>query len=121
MRFALLCYAPESAHWRKEDDDAVMVQHDATGARLVAEGKLGPNLRLMPSTTAMSIRSGPEPLVTDGPFAETKEQLLGLWLLECASLEEALGIAREYAGHAPPGAGLELRPIMQYDHGGFAR
>jgi hypothetical protein len=120
MRFALLCYAPESGQWRKEDDDAVMVQHDATGERLVAEGKLGPNLRLMPTTTAMSLRNAGT-LVLDGPFTETKEQLLGLWLLECASLEEALDIAREYASHMPQGGGLELRPIMAYEPGGFTR
>ena len=119
MRFALLCYAPESVEWRKEDDDAVMAQHDATGARLVAEGKLGPNLRLMPTTTAMTIRNAGT-LVLDGPFAETKEQLLGFFLVECASLEEALGIAREYASHMP-GGGLELRPIKQYEPGGFTR
>jgi hypothetical protein len=116
MRFALLCYASESIQWTKEQGEAVMAKHDATDARLAEEGKLGPNLRLMPTSTAMTICGGPEPQVLDGPFAETKEQLLGLWILECASLEEAVGIARELASHSPGGR-LELRPIAQYDPG----
>ena len=58
MRFAMLCYAPESGQWRKEDDDAVMEQHNATQARLTAAGKLGPHLRLMPTSAAMTIRAG---------------------------------------------------------------
>ena len=117
MRFAMLCYAPESGQWRKEDDDAVMEQHNATQARLTAAGKLGPRLRLMPTSAAMTIPGGPEPLVLDGPFAETKEALLGFWIFDAASLDEALGTAREFASHMPGGM-LELRPVMQYDPGG---
>ena len=44
MRFAMLCYAPESVQWRQEDDDAVMEKHNATQARLTEAGKLGPHL-----------------------------------------------------------------------------
>jgi hypothetical protein len=54
--------------------------------------------------------------VLDGPFAETKEVLLGFWVFDAASLDEAIGIAREFAGHQPGGA-LELRPVMEYDPG----
>ena len=117
MRFAMLCYAPESVQWRKEDDDAVMEKHNATQAGLTAAGKLGPHLRLMPTSTAMTIRGGAEPMVLDGPFAETKEALLGFWVFDAASLDEAIGIAREFASHMPGGA-LELRPVKEYDSGG---
>lgn len=117
MRFALLCYAPESGLWRKEDDDAVMIQHRATQAKLEAAGRLGPNLRLMPTSAAMSIRGGPEPVVLDGPFAETKESLLGFWVFDAASLEDALETAKEFASHMPGGC-LELRPVKEYNTGG---
>jgi hypothetical protein len=116
MRFAMFCYAPESVRWSKEMDDAVMEKHDATQARLKSSGKLGPNLRLMPTSTAMTIRGGAEPMVLDGPFAETKEVLLGFWVFDAASLDEAIGIASEFASHQPGGA-LELRPVMEYDPG----
>ena len=53
----------------------------------------------------------------DGPFAETKEALLGFWVFDAASLDEALGIAREFASHMPGGT-LELRPVKEYDPGG---
>jgi len=77
----------------------------------------------MPTTTATTLRKvgngkrlepGPEaPVVTDGPFAETKEQLLGFYVVDCASLEEALSFAREL-GHANPGGAYELRPIALF-------
>ena len=98
----LPCFAtpPNPTQWRKEDDDAVMEKHDATQARMMAAGKLGPNLRLMPTSAAMTIRAGAgEPLVLDGPFAETKEALLGFWVFDAASLDEALDIAREFSSH----------------------
>ena len=116
MRFAMFCYAPEAVEWRKEDDEAVMAKHMVTQAKLEAAGKLGPNLRLMPTSTAMSIRGGAEPMVLDGPFVETKEVLLGFWVFEAASLDEAIEIAREYASHMP-GGGLELRPVKEFNAG----
>jgi hypothetical protein len=51
--------------------------------------------------------------VIDGPFAETKEQLLGFFIIDCASLEEALGIARDL-GEANPGGAYEIRPVAAY-------
>lgn len=117
MRFALLCYGAGSALWRKEDEDAILDRHRATEAGLEAAGRLGPSLRLMPTSAAMAIRGGPEPMVLDGPFAESKESLLGFWVFDAANLEEALETAREFASHMP-GGGLELRPVMEYNPGG---
>jgi hypothetical protein len=116
MRFAMFCYNQDSIRWSKEMDDAVMEKHNATGDRLVAAGKLGPSLRLMPTSTAVTVRNGADPLVLDGPFAETKEVLLGFWVFDAVSLEEAVEIAKEFASHLPGGA-LELRPVMDYHPG----
>jgi hypothetical protein len=51
--------------------------------------------------------------VIDGPFAETKEQLLGFFIIDCASLDEALGIARDLA-EANPGGAYEIRPVSMF-------
>jgi hypothetical protein len=75
---------------------------------------LGPSLRLLPTTSATTLRKTQEPpLVIDGPFAETKEQLLGFYVLDVAGLEEALEVARELAA-ANPGGAYELRPVAVY-------
>jgi hypothetical protein len=85
---------------------------------LAREGRLGPAARLLPTTAAVTLRKGREELVLDGPFAETKEQLLGFYVVECESLEAALGTARELA-RANPGTGAyELRPVGYYRSGG---
>ena len=61
---------------------------------------------------------GPEPaVVTDGPFAETKEQLLGFYVIQGADLEEALAITREL-GQANPGGAYEIRPMSLFFPGG---
>ncbi len=92
MLYALLCYNEEDVvwSWSKEQDDAVMARLAVIQERLVKEGKLGPSLRLLPTTSATTLRkSQGEPLVIDGPFAETKEQLLGFFIIDVANLEEA--------------------------------
>ena len=64
------------------------------GPRAAAkQGKLGPSLRLLPTTAATTLRKTDPPMVIDGPFAETKEQLLGFYVIDVADLEEALGVA----------------------------
>jgi hypothetical protein len=57
------------------------------------------------------VRAGDQPVILDGPFAETKEQLLGLYVVDCATLDEVLQIAKQLA--IRPGA-MEIRPIMHY-------
>jgi hypothetical protein len=87
-------------------------------APLEKQGKLGPHLRLLPTTTAATLRKNEDPpLVIDGPYAETKEQLLGFYILDCADLDEALGIARDLA-RANPGGAYEIRPVRLYRPGG---
>lgn len=113
MRYAILCYHDEKVvcSWSQEEDDAVMAKLSVIHDRLVREGKLGPSARLLPTTAATTLRKDRDPpLVLDGPFAETKEQLLGFYVLDCASLEEVLAIAKELA-RANPGGAYEIRPI----------
>jgi hypothetical protein len=81
---------------------------------LARQGKLGPVARLMPTTAATTVRKDNEPpLVIDGPFAETKEQLLGFFVVEAAGLEDALAITRDLAA-ANPGGAYEVRPIAYF-------
>ncbi len=113
MQYALLCCHDEKVvtSWTKEQDDAVMARLAVVHERLKKEGKLGPVVRLLPTTAAATLRNDREPpIVIDGPFAETKEQLLGFYIVDCESLEEALDIAREL-GEANPGGSYEVRPV----------
>lgn len=117
MHYAILCYNDEDVvwSWSKQEDEAVMARLKAIQERLTKAGKMGPSLRLLPTTSATTLRKTQEPpLVIDGPFAETKEQLLGFYVVEVANLEEALGIARDLAA-ANPGGAYELRPVAAYN------
>lgn len=115
MLYALLCYNDEDIvwSWLKEENDAVMARLAKVQEPLIKAGKLGVSLRLLPTTTATTLRKNPE-LVIDGPFAETKEQLLGFYIIDVPGLDEALEIARELA-QANPGGAYEIRPIALYN------
>ena len=113
MQYAILCYHDEkvTCAWSKEQDDAVMAKLGGVLDKLSRQGKLGPVARLLPTTAATTLRKDREqPIVIDGPFAETKEQLLGFYIVDCQSLEEVLEIAREL-GAANPGGAYEIRPV----------
>jgi hypothetical protein len=117
MLYAILCYHDENTvwSWSKEEDAAVMDKIGTVRSRLTAQGKLGASLRLMPTTAATTLRKNQEPpLVIDGPFAETKEQLLGFYILDVENLEAALDAAREIAAVNPGGA-FEIRPIAVFN------
>ncbi|MFM9939000.1 MAG: YciI family protein [Hyphomicrobiaceae bacterium] len=113
MQYAILCYHDEkvTCAWSKEEDDAVMAKLGVVMEKLTKQGKLGPVARLLPTTAATTLRKDREPaLVVDGPFAETKEQLLGFYIVDCKDLDEALAITREL-GAANPGGAYEIRPV----------
>ena len=113
MQYAILCYHDEkvTCAWSREQDDAVMAKLGVVMDKLTRQGKLGPVARLLPTTAATTLRKDREqPIVIDGPFAETKEQLLGFYIVDCKSLDEALEIAREL-GAANPGGAYEIRPV----------
>lgn len=119
MLYALLCYHDETevGALTKAEDDALMKKLEVVRKELAAEGKIGPVARLMPTTAATTLRTGREAVVLDGPFAETKEQLLGFYILDCATLEDAIEATRRL--QAPREAAglrgaLELRPVSLF-------
>lgn len=113
MLYAILCYHDEDfvGSWSREEDAAVMERLKVVHGKLAEQGRLGPVARLLPTTAATTLRKDSEPpLVIDGPFAETKEQLLGFYVVECDDLDAALEVARDL-GRANPGGAYEIRPI----------
>jgi hypothetical protein len=122
MLYAILCYNDEDVvfSWTKEQDDAVMAKLNTVHQKFVQNGKFGPAVRLMPTTAATTVRKNQEPpLVIDGPFAESKEQLLGFYVVDCAQLEEVVEFAREL-GAANPGGAYEIRPVRLFLPGKLA-
>ncbi|HEY2735389.1 MAG TPA: YciI family protein [Polyangiales bacterium] len=118
MLYAILCYDSEEivGAWSKQQDEAAMANLGKVQERLSKEGKLGPVARLMPTTAATTLRKGRD-IVLDGPFAETKEQLLGFFVVDCASLEDTLDVARQLAAAYSSGGAYEVRPIALFNPG----
>jgi hypothetical protein len=119
MQYAILCYHDENVvcSWTKEEDDAVMAKLSVVHEKVARQGKLGPVVRLLPTTAATTLRKDTDPpLVIDGPFAETKEQLLGFYIVEADNLEGALDFARDLAAVNPGGA-YEVRPVGLFKDG----
>lgn len=113
MLYALLCYNDEAlttCAWSEEEDARVMERLNAVEAKWAPQ--MRPAVRLMPTSAATTLRKD-QNLVLDGPYAETKEQLLGFYIVDVADLEEALTLAREL-GAANPGGAYEIRPVMIY-------
>jgi hypothetical protein len=113
MFYCILCYNLESElqAWSREKEAAVVAKREAVALALATQGRLGPVGKLMPTTTAMTVRASRQPLVLDGPFAETKEQLLGFYLVDCKSLGDALEVAGRLVGET---GALEVRPLAQF-------
>jgi hypothetical protein len=112
MLYAILCYHDEDfvGSWTQDQDAAVMAKLAVVHEKLKKDGRLGPVARLLPTTAATTLRKDDPPLVLDGPFAETKEQLLGFYIVDCDNLDAALGVARDL-GAANPGGAYEIRPV----------
>jgi len=122
MLYAFLCYNNEDAvfSWSQAEDDAVMEQLAAVHRPLQEAGRFGPTARLMPTTAATTLRKDSDPpLVLDGPYAETKEQLLGFYVIDCDDLEAALAVAKDLA-KANPGGAYEVRPVRYFMPGSLA-
>ena len=117
MLYAILCYNDEATvfSWTKEEDAAVMGRLDVVHKKWEGTGKLKPSLRLLPTSAATTLRKKDNEIL-DGPYAETKEQLLGFYIIDVESLDEGLQFARELTA-ANPGGAYELRPIMLYNPG----
>jgi hypothetical protein len=119
MLYAIFCYDSEAVTnaWSKEYDDQVMTQLGGVLSKLADQKRLGPTARLMPTTTATTIRKGKEAMIIDGPFAETKEQLLGFYIVECASLDEAVAAAKDLAQASGSAGAFEIRPVKYFHPG----
>jgi hypothetical protein len=122
MLYAILCYDSEDVvgSWSKQEEDAVMAKLAVVQEKLAKQGRLGPVARLMPTTAATTVRKAREPLVLDGPFAETKEQLLGFYIVDCASLDEAIETARDLARASSTAGAYEIRPLLLFRPGAGA-
>lgn len=116
MKYLCLVYYDENiinnmtaAEWKSLNKECV-----ACGEGLRSSGHMIGGNALHPSTTATSlrIRDG-KPLITDGPFAETKEQLAGFYMLDARDLNEAI----QLAGKIPPArlGTIEIRPVRELD------
>ena len=115
MLYAVLAYHDEALvqSWSQAEDDALMQNMHRVHDKLLEEGRLGPAARLGPTVTAATLQRGKRRLVTDGPFAETKEQLLGFYVMDFPDLDAAVAALREL-GEANPSALYEIRPIVLY-------
>jgi hypothetical protein len=115
MLYAILAYHVEEevASWTEEEDAALMRDLGKAHDRLNREGRLGPAVRLGATKTACVLRGPGKGAVIDGPFTESKEQLLGLYLYDCADRDAAIAAARQLR-QANPGAMYEIRPVRRY-------
>jgi hypothetical protein len=122
MLYAILCYHDEDfvGSWTREQDANVMTKLMVVQDKLKKEGRLGPVARLLPTTAATTLRKDDPPLVLDGPYAETKEQLLGFYVIDCENLDAAVDVARDL-GAANPGGAYEIRPVGFFEPGAGAK
>lgn len=113
MKYLLLVYGAESA-WTQEERTACMQSSVELCHELNAKGQYLGASPLHSVTTATSVRNeGGRKLVTDGPFAETHEQLGGYFLIDVPDLDAAIAIAKRIPGGSR--GTVEIRPIVELD------
>jgi hypothetical protein len=114
MRYVLLIYANER-EWESKspaEQRAILDEHGTLDADLVRGGKWKTSDALQPTRTATTVRvRDGKTLVSDGPYAETKEQLAGFYVVEARDLDDAIAIA----SRIPPArwGAVEVRPIWE--------
>jgi hypothetical protein len=115
MRYVLMTALDESAGHRDRElaEEGMSPEYAAFIKDVVDQGVLlgGERLRLTSDATTVRVRNG-ETLTTDGPFAESKEQLAGYFVVECKDLDEAIAVAARIPG-AKDGS-VEVRPIWEH-------
>lgn len=113
MRFLFLIHGDAEAEAALSPDErrAVVEQHLAYGALLRERGAFVASEALAGPESAAVVRPGSNPLVTDGPFAETKEAIGGFYLVECASRDEALRLAAQVP--RSPGVAVEVLTVVE--------
>ena len=118
MRYMLLIYSNErsSEASSPEEEERIAAGHEAVMAAASQRGILKGAEPLERTSTATTVRvQGGKVLVTDGPFAETKEQLAGYYILDCKDLDEALEWAAKIPTACAGGSGcVEVRPIREF-------
>jgi hypothetical protein len=120
MKFTLLLWGDEGqwANMSEEEAAAEMERWNDYTNQLVAAGAMVSGEGLQPSAESKILRiENGEQVVTDGPYAETKEQLGGFYVIECASIDEALDWAAKLPS-AQHGA-TEVRPVLAYEEAGY--
>jgi hypothetical protein len=121
MKYVLLLYGDEGrwANMTPEQSAADMERWSAFGQELEQSGAMLAGEGLDPTSTAVTVRNqGGEVVHTDGPFAETREQLGGFYLLECPDLDAALAWAAKVPDLGENGS-VEVRPVMDYEAAGY--
>ena len=115
MHYAILAYHAEGVveSWTAEEDASLMTDLLAVNDRLVREKHLGPAARLGPTAGAKTLRGPGAGMVTDGPFAETREHLLGFYVVDFPDIDAAVAAARELR-RVNPTAVYEIRPVSLY-------
>ncbi|QND56556.1 YciI family protein [Mesorhizobium huakuii] len=118
MFYAILAYHVEEAikALTPQEDAALMAELLGITTQLREEGTLGPSARLGATQNAFTLRGPGDGVIIDGPFAETKEQLLGFYVVDCATRDEAIAIARDLR-RVNPTAVYEIRPILLFKPG----
>ena len=115
MKYMLLIYGDETAMAKLNEAARAALFRDygqfSEGIRKSGNFLAGAPLRPTPTATTVRVREGKR-LVTDGPFAETREQLGGYYLVEAKDLDEAIAIAARIPG-ARTGS-IEFRPVLEY-------
>ena len=113
MQYALTIYG-EPRELSAEEGQAMTAEYMKVTEEMRAAGAFLAGEGLQPVSTATTVRvPNGERIVTDGPFAETREQLGGFYVLECKDLDEAIGWAAKIPG-AKSGC-VEVRPVIQYE------
>ena len=118
MLYVILAYHVEDhvASWTSQEDAARMVDLNKVHDRLTQEGRLGPAARLGATQDACVLRGPGAGVVVDGPFTESKEQLLGFYVIDCADRDAAIAAARDLR-QANPSAMYEIRPVRLFRPG----
>ena len=113
-KYLILIYGDEQAYAAggAAAFDESMRAHTAFSEKHGAALRGGEALRETSTATAIRSRPGDEPLVTDGPFVETKEALGGYYVVEVPDLDAAIAIAKDVPA---PDGGVEVRPIMEFE------
>jgi hypothetical protein len=118
MLYAILAYHVEEeiTSMTPQEDAALMVDLERVNDRLNREGRMGPAARLGATNGACVLRGPGKGAVTDGPFAESKEQLLGFYIIDCENRDAAITAARDLRG-VNPSAMYEIRPVRLFRPG----